>query len=277
MLALESATLEVKRYMLDEASIIYECKTCNNMFRSLGNLIAHKRTFCNSRYSQIKHIYSDKVGKDFASSQTVFIENEKVETVVPEEPFDLQAYSPSLNLLKEAEILRELKVEPARSRLLPPRKEGLQRIVDRLAARIEPSERNDILLLEPMVENSSAVFQTLATIETTGMDVKQLSRDKSETVVVAPSGLPLTKGSLPNVERPCSPCSSDNSKENNEVEKVWRYPCPICKGKRVYYSKIFTVYKHIERHHNKSLDEAKLMRKKIKVKIHKNNNLSNLL
>ena len=33
----------------------------------------------------------------------------------------------------------------------------------------------------------------------------------------------------------------------------------------VTYSKIFSVYKHMERHHNKTRDEAKLMRKKIKV------------
>merc|ERR1711872_382638 len=86
ILALQSATLEVKRYMLDEACIIYECKTCHNMFRSLANLIAHKRSFCRNKYAEVNHFYTDKIGKDFSTASTnIFIENEKFETVVPEE------------------------------------------------------------------------------------------------------------------------------------------------------------------------------------------------
>ncbi|XP_076361034.1 zinc finger protein 800-like [Tachypleus tridentatus] len=43
---LESGTKEVKDIILNECTIIYECKVCQNMFRSLENLLAHKRFYC---------------------------------------------------------------------------------------------------------------------------------------------------------------------------------------------------------------------------------------
>jgi len=263
LVALQSATLEVKRYMLDEASIIYECKTCNNMFRSLGNLIAHKRSFCSSKYKEVKHIYTDKAGKDFSSSQTVFIENETIETVVPEEPFDIQQYSPSFDLLREAAIIKEIKSEPVVSRLLPPRKEGLKSVIDRLASRIEPSIiSRDYVVFEPILENSAAAFQTLAKMQTAGKDYRSMKEDTAQTLVVAPTGISMPKGPISGFDNPSSPSSPDNSKENNEVEMRMTFPCPICK--KVSYSKISNIYKHLEVKHKKSVSEARNMKTKIK-------------
>lgn len=42
----ELFTNEVKKIVLEECNIIYECKECNNLFRSLANLVKHKRTYC---------------------------------------------------------------------------------------------------------------------------------------------------------------------------------------------------------------------------------------
>lgn len=42
----EVFTKEVKKIILEECNIIYECKACNNLFRSLANLVKHKRTYC---------------------------------------------------------------------------------------------------------------------------------------------------------------------------------------------------------------------------------------
>ena len=57
--ALETGTGEVRNYLLNEINLIYECKVCHNMFRSLANLIAHKRSFCKQQYRQVKHVYED--------------------------------------------------------------------------------------------------------------------------------------------------------------------------------------------------------------------------
>ncbi|XP_054726069.1 uncharacterized protein LOC129235980 isoform X2 [Anastrepha obliqua] len=39
---------EVQQLLLKECSLIYECKKCRNMFRSLTQFIGHKRVFCRS-------------------------------------------------------------------------------------------------------------------------------------------------------------------------------------------------------------------------------------
>ncbi|XP_063243957.1 uncharacterized protein LOC134543096 isoform X2 [Bacillus rossius redtenbacheri] len=47
---METATEEVREYLTEEFSIMYECKTCYSIFRSLANLISHKRFYCTTRY-----------------------------------------------------------------------------------------------------------------------------------------------------------------------------------------------------------------------------------
>jgi len=37
---------QVRQLLSLECSLIYECKVCRNMFRSLANFISHKRVFC---------------------------------------------------------------------------------------------------------------------------------------------------------------------------------------------------------------------------------------
>ena len=44
----------MRNYLLNEVNLIYECKVCHNMFRSLANLVAHKRSFCKSEYRQVR-------------------------------------------------------------------------------------------------------------------------------------------------------------------------------------------------------------------------------
>ena len=48
----ECSTDEVRKIVLEECNIIYECKQCNNLFRSLANLVKHKRTFCTEHSSE---------------------------------------------------------------------------------------------------------------------------------------------------------------------------------------------------------------------------------
>merc|ERR1711872_190213 len=276
ILALQSATLEVKRYMLDEACIIYECKTCHNMFRSLANLIAHKRSFCRNKYAEVDHIYTDKTGKDVSFSQKVYIENEKFETVVPDEVFDLDQYAPSFDLLNEAKILQEIKSVPIVDRLLPPKKASIEKVVDRLTtakmAPVLPTDsftnpttttvKNEFMLLEPIIENTSAVFQTLGQFKTIANDYRELKKNNIETTVVAPSGIAMSKGPLLEYTNPASPCSPDSSKENKDVGMHWKYTCPICK--KVTLVKMNQMFKHIERKHGKTREDAVRMKKIIR-------------
>lgn len=248
--------------MLDEASIIYECKTCHNMFRSLANLIAHKRSYCCHQYLKIQHVYSEKIGKDFSSSQTIFIESEPLDMVLPEDVWDADQFSESLH---EFAVQKEIEVKPVVNRLLPSKKEGLQSVLDRLANRTKPSASEHAVLLEPLSENKNAVFQNLLEIRTIGQEYIEQNNETTETILVGRDGQEMPRDMMdePAILRADSPAGSDNSKENDVRERKQKtiYPCPLCKQD---FSKVNTVYKHLGRIHGKTEAEAKKMRKKIR-------------
>ncbi|GBM06224.1 hypothetical protein AVEN_269626-1 [Araneus ventricosus] len=50
---MQNASKEVKDLILNECNIIYECKICANLFRSLANFLYHKRCYCK------KHLCED--------------------------------------------------------------------------------------------------------------------------------------------------------------------------------------------------------------------------
>ena len=178
--------LQVRNYLLNECSVIYECKTCFNMFRSLANFISHKRSFCTSRLKDVRHVYhrdadqftlyeggdTDKENATPGQSvTTAFVQPEPVDTVVPEQEWDLSAYSPSLELMREAGLIQEIESRPAVTSLLPgnSKKPGLDFIVRQLRAKVEngpdfdfyKSEEKHVLRLEKLRQTPNAMFQVI--------------------------------------------------------------------------------------------------------------------
>lgn len=47
----ETATNEVKSYLAYECDLMYECRICRTIFRSIANFILHKRKFCRDKYN----------------------------------------------------------------------------------------------------------------------------------------------------------------------------------------------------------------------------------
>ena len=188
--ALECGTGEVKEVLLEEINLMYECKVCFAVFRSLANLIAHKRTFCKGRYKDVHHIYRDKYHDGSPPPppdlQTVVIEAEPVECVVGEGDISLDNYAPSVELLQTSGILQDISNKPSINRLLPPRKKGLGQIVNSLKAKQEGREvsyyenhhrvtassdlnnkedvakvsQTQVVHLEPMYETDSGLMQS---------------------------------------------------------------------------------------------------------------------
>ena len=106
--------------MVNECNVIYECKVCFNLFRSLANFISHKRSFCKNRCKTVLHHHNNPdqdVEQDV--DKLVFVEPEPVETVFPEDSFELEDYSPSIDLLKDAGILSEIQEKPLIDTLMP--------------------------------------------------------------------------------------------------------------------------------------------------------------
>lgn len=174
---LEAGSSEVKRVLIDEANLVYECRVCLNMFRSLVNLLSHKRHYCRRRYGDVRHEFADQRRKA-AGSDGVLVPDNAVTTVVIEpEPVadccltnpdswggDLTTYSPSMELIKTAGILEELH-QPPSTITAPDRRKTLNAILPRLSGRPPPppiaaARHNLTVRLEPVYNTSNAFYQS---------------------------------------------------------------------------------------------------------------------
>ena len=157
------------------------------MFRSLANFITHKRSYCERKYCQVIHQSKpgdedpfeepeDIVQHTFSKVQhpclkpsqtTVFvIPEEPIETIAPEDDWNINDYAPSLALLKEAGILQEIHGQPMFDDGPSSGKRGstLNSIIHKLKAKVDNSfddsyYKSKIIRLERMHETKNAVFQ----------------------------------------------------------------------------------------------------------------------
>ena len=154
--------------LLNECNVIYECKVCFNMFRSLANLISHKRSFCKNKSNNVLHVFNngdDSQSQDVTPEKMVVVRPEPVETVFPDKDLEVKDYTPSIELLKEAGILAEIEERPIVDSLLPQKhsQSKLKEIVKKLRTIQEtraPENTQQNLFLEPLRQTDHAVFQT---------------------------------------------------------------------------------------------------------------------
>ena len=162
------------------------------------------------------------------------------------------------------------------NRLLPPRKTGLDSVVERLASKLDSDfyraaahkveqekleAKTQGICLEPLTQSENAQMQSW----TTGFEYKEIQKLKhggNSSVVVGPTGRELPRGDINGaLDRSKSPTSSEGSKENIEDDfdmksenvddnsNTVKYPCPVCKQG---FAKISNVYKHLTASHGKS-------------------------
>jgi hypothetical protein len=54
-----------------ECDLIYECKVCRNIFRSLTNFISHKRVYCRSNFNASDHFHFRENGFEVQDISTI--------------------------------------------------------------------------------------------------------------------------------------------------------------------------------------------------------------
>jgi len=279
--ALECGSKEVVDVLLNECSIIYECKVCFNLFRSISNFLAHKRTFCKNKSQKVLHHFNNPDQE--TADKLVIVQPEPVETVFPEAGFELQDYSPSIELLKEAGILDEIEERPLVNTLLPsnskPSQSKLSGIVKSLIAKRNAQESEDAtrhqVLLEPLKQSTRAVFQTYLLGD---QSAKPMGQRYSELVkarrlgsaFIGPDNKIVDPGQS---TRSFSPSMANFPTEFNEKKSVKSkpgpkrskeddgYPCTKCNSS---YSRLYKTINHLKKVHNLLEADVREERQKIK-------------
>nr|CAD7259210.1 unnamed protein product [Timema shepardi] len=185
---LQNGTEEVQQVLTNEINIMMECKMCFNIFRSLANLLAHKRFYCQERYGLVFGDLPDKRNKNkVVEDPTLIIQPEPV----PPSPTcnrDIWRTSDDVSEEEDEEDdLVEWRNKPAEPTILPAftpilpagnQKKSLGRVINKLVENAaknltrpqkgvadQKPQRHRLVHLDAL--NHTSAFQTLKFVRST--------------------------------------------------------------------------------------------------------------
>lgn len=132
--------------LANECDIIYECKACRNIFRSLANFISHKRTYCTTNFNSSQHFHFRQNDQDIAT----IIEHSDVQSSSKETKEHVRDLGSIIDRLMRREQTSQVIT--------------LNDLYDQASQNLtqdEVIEKKQILQLDRMVNSDVAVYQTL--------------------------------------------------------------------------------------------------------------------
>ncbi|XP_043651964.1 zinc finger protein 800 [Drosophila teissieri] len=235
--AYEDGTSEVRQLLSLECSLIYECKVCRNMFRSLANFISHKRVFCcvSARSAN---------GSGYTDQNSTMI----IQTGGGPSPQDIE------HMLRS----RSTGCSPVPREVRPLRGGGgsirdLSGVIERLRREKAPSQAkrssSTVLQLESVPNSSQAVYQTIKVDQDdsirTELDEVHRMLNPSETIV-GPDGKALASVKLENNGGSDSGETGEQSISDETETSIF---CEIC---NLTFQTHKTLEVHIQKHHSSS-------------------------
>ncbi|KAF5270330.1 hypothetical protein FQR65_LT05518 [Abscondita terminalis] len=270
-----TATKEVQNYVTYECDIMYECRMCRTIFRSLANFVLHKRKYCRDLYR------SKKCG-----STNENLGDTIIYMVSDEEEKDVKNKDQNTNYEKTQEIGLKTRSQRNLGAILP-RLIGNQEstlITDECVNDVlndtkasNPELRNNILL-EKIHNSNSGVFQTAFAskdqdfdyMKTEVMEIHNVL--ESNEAVIGPDGKIVTTYCDSNAELKNNlTCTKCNEKfltkktlrchvkyRHNDSKKI--YKCTDCSDT---FANTWGVFRHLYKAHRKTPAQVKKLRTQI--------------
>ncbi|XP_059615157.1 zinc finger protein 800 isoform X2 [Phlebotomus argentipes] len=274
--AYENGTEEVRQLMTNECDIVYECKVCRNIFRSLANFISHKRVYCRQKFNASQHFHFPSNGFiDQDISTIIQAEQEYTNYSVKDKP--PEAVGKDLS-----SIIDRLTAKKSVERIM-----RLSDFYDRVHHKLTQDEviqRNHVLQLDRTPGSSVAVYQTVKQPDTDSMrveveEVRGLLMDNK--AVLGPDGKAIQLNDIPPLppilnlddldassSRETVSCKICHMKfvtektlklhlEAKHIHSTYVYQCPACPQTFLTPA---AVIRHLSNDHKKSLKRIRLMR-----------------
>ncbi|CAK9822124.1 Zinc finger protein 800 [Anthophora retusa] len=269
---LENGSDEVRSILAYECDLVYECRICRSLFRSLMNFISHKRIYCKEKFDiTFVRNFSNDYDTSFPSKQNP-LETEKM----------FQGACGNDRILRSQVPKKEQKKDLTAvvSMLQKKQRENLQTNAEQL-------------YLESMHSNSSAVYQTIESVvpiqnhsDLMKAQVMELENINEQTAVLGPNG---------QLVHPSQELISNTITQNNEESAIHEndvlcsichakfstkktlavhaktlhtshrlcYPCPCCSST---FANTWSVYRHLFKVHRKSNEQVRKLRSQIQEK-----------
>ncbi|XP_068631227.1 uncharacterized protein [Battus philenor] len=283
----DSATEELKSLLSTECDLLYECKVCRNLFRSLANFISHKRMYCKEKFNST--IHSHFINPTCTSSEIIKIKHLEEE------------YQESLKPKNNHECVESNETE---ERI--PLTKDLTAIVEKISISKgvkETVKEEQEIFLQKIPKTSVAVFQNVNFNGETQCDIRSQVREL-DTILSQNKAVLQSDGKfmIQNSEDPDKPyepenviqISDDDENEDSNIlkckicdlqfstQKTLRfhmkykhlesrlvYPCPDCLE---IFSTSWSVYRHLFKVHRKTAAQIRRLRESIQSKAFRMNN-----
>nr|XP_034830061.1 uncharacterized protein LOC117987214 [Maniola hyperantus] len=284
------ATEELKGLLSDECDLLYECKVCRNMFRSLANFLSHKRVYCKEKFNSSVHGH-------FVKETSVFKEVLKIKKLE-------ESYQESLR--------EQIDVEDEDDSRIPIMKD-LTSIIEKITKNkgVQQNElENNQLMFQKIPKSSVAVFQNVEGDDTSSDTMKAQVEElndilSQENAVLQSDGSfkvqssdtvssdKATDSATLNTDNVIQISDDDDNEESDilkckicdlqfstqktlkfhikykHLENRLVYPCPDCLET---FSTSWSVYRHLFKVHRKTAAQIRRLRESIQAKAFRMNN-----
>ncbi|XP_038220092.1 uncharacterized protein LOC119838296 [Zerene cesonia] len=277
------ATEELKELLTNECDLLYECKVCRNLFRSLMNFISHKRIYCKEKFNCTVHSHFTSVNstanellkiKKFEENYLEFLKDKSQEPNENIEENDAIPMTKDLTTviekivtsrgiqedqLKEQEVILQ-KIPKTSVAVYQNIKYNDSSNVDDM--RTQVNELDTILSRQNAVLQSDGKFKIESNVDSENEGVIQISDDEENDC-------------LDNLK--CKICELQFSTQKTlkshiktkHLESRLVYPCPDCLE---IFSTSWSVYRHLFKVHRKTAAQIRRLRETIQSKAFRMNN-----
>ncbi|XP_033322319.2 zinc finger protein 800 isoform X1 [Megalopta genalis] len=267
---LEDGSDEIKSILAYECDLVYECRICRSLFRSLVNLISHKRIYCKEKF-------------DVTFGRSSSDNHDSIFTIEPNTQILETTHQEGCgnDRILRSQVSKE------------EQKKDLISVVNMLQKKQNESlhSNTEHLCLEVVQSNSSAVYQTLKPVVSTQNHVDLMKAQVTElkdminerTAVLGPDGQILQSKHdsitsnneettcISEPELTCSICNAKFSTKKTlavhtrtlHTSHRLCYPCPYCPST---FANTWSVYRHLFKVHRKTNDHVRKLRVQIQEK-----------
>lgn len=290
--AYEDGTEELRKLLTNECDILYECRVCRNIFRSLTNFISHKRVYCRKLFNAAQYFHFQNDGFWNEDITTILQAERDCERKGKKSHTDVI----SKDLTSIVERLRRKQFVTGTNLTDYYNKLNHKLTLDDL------NQQQHLLQLDEMSNSQAAVYQSVHTAGNIRVEVDELEKlaNNNNNTVLGPDGkvlqpssrpestLPVISDPLRNYLHPaqpekesmtngsehsvgsevplnCSECSLqfDTEKtltlhtERRHSPATYVYPCPCCSET---FLQCRTVMNHLTSTHKKTWRRVRQMR-----------------
>ncbi|XP_048007302.1 zinc finger protein 800 [Leguminivora glycinivorella] len=276
------ATEELKSLLANECDLLYECKVCRNIFRSLANFISHKRVYCKEKFNSSVHSHFAKNNSTVNEILKIKQMEEAYQDSLKVTDLESNENEDRIPLTKDLTGIMEKLTKIKGRYSFDEQQVTLQKIPNSSVAvfqsHFEENKFDNMLAqvqeLDNMISRDNAVLQSDGSFNVqSSLNADNDKTEDPDNVIQISDDEDSDDGGVPK----CKICDMQFSTQKTlkfhmkykHMESRLVFPCPDCLE---IFSTSWSVYRHLFKVHRKSAAQIRRLRDAIQAKAFRMNN-----